>query len=53
LGLRYDFQAFRTDNLVSNYYFRDSGRVPVDRNNVALRVGFAYSIGERRPLFSD
>ncbi|MGA1999615.1 MAG: TonB-dependent receptor [Terriglobales bacterium] len=50
LGVRYDFQAFRTDNLVSNYYFRDSGRVPVDRNNVAPRVGFAYSIGERRPL---
>jgi Carboxypeptidase regulatory-like domain/TonB dependent receptor len=50
LGVRYDFQAFRTDELVSNYYYRDSGRVPVDRNNVAPRFGFAYSIGNRRPL---
>ena len=50
LGLRYDMQTFRTENLVSNYYFPDSGRVPVDRNNVAPRVGFAYSIGERRPF---
>ena len=50
LGARYDFQAFRTDELVSNYYFRDSGRVPVDRNNIAPRAGFAYSIGEQRPF---
>jgi hypothetical protein len=50
VGLRYDFQNFRTDNLVSSYYYPDSGRVPVDRNNVAPRFGFAYSIGERRPL---
>ncbi len=50
LGVRYDFQSFRTDNLISNYYFRDSGRVPLDRNNVAPRLGLAYSIGDRHPL---
>lgn len=50
LGLRWDFQSFRTDKLVSNYYFRDSGRVPVDRNNVAPRLGFALSLGHRTPL---
>ncbi|MGI9102659.1 MAG: TonB-dependent receptor domain-containing protein [Terriglobales bacterium] len=50
LGLRYDFQAFRNDGLVSNTAYPDSGRVPVDRNNVAPRAGFAYSIGDRRPL---
>lgn len=50
IGLRWDFQAFRTDKLVSNYYFRDSGRVPVDRNNVAPRAGFALSLGHRTPL---
>jgi hypothetical protein len=50
LGVRYDFQGFRTDELVSNSYYPDSGRVPVDRNNVAPRLGFAYSIGDRRPI---
>ena len=50
LGLRWDYQSFRTDKLVSNYFFRDSGRVPVDGNNVAPRVGFALSVGNRKPL---
>ena len=50
VGLRWDLQTFRTDNLVSNYYFRDSGRVPVDNNNVAPRTGFALSLGHRKPL---
>ncbi|MGZ4813497.1 MAG: TonB-dependent receptor, partial [Terriglobales bacterium] len=50
VGVRYDFQGFRTDELVSNAYYPDSGRVPVDRNNVAPRLGFAYSIGDRRPI---
>ncbi|MGH9644440.1 MAG: TonB-dependent receptor domain-containing protein, partial [Terriglobales bacterium] len=49
-GLRWDFQTFRTDRLVSNYFFRDSGRVPVDGNNVAPRLGFALSFGRRNPL---
>lgn len=49
-GVRWDFQTFRTDRLVSNYYFRDSGRVPVDGNNVAPRLGFAVSLGHRTPL---
>jgi len=50
LGVRYDFQNFRTDALVANYFFPDSGRAPVDRNNLAPRLGFAYSLGDRRPL---
>ena len=50
LGLRYDFQSFRTDNLVSNIYYPESGRVPVDRNNLAPRFGFAYSVGDRSPM---
>ncbi|HXZ79802.1 MAG TPA: TonB-dependent receptor, partial [Terriglobales bacterium] len=49
-GVRYDLQRFRTDGLVSNLLWPDSGRVPNDTNNISPRVGFAYSIGERRPL---
>jgi hypothetical protein len=48
-GIRWDYQSFRTDNLVSNYFFRDSGRVPVDGNNIAPRLGFAVSLGHRTP----
>jgi hypothetical protein len=50
LGVRWDLQTFRADNLVSNYYFRDSGRVPVDGDNVAPRLGIAFSLGHRNPL---
>ncbi len=50
LGLRYDLQTFRSDGLVSNPLWPDSGRVPTDRNNVAPRVGFAYSIGDSTPI---
>jgi hypothetical protein len=50
LGVRYDFQNFRDADLVSNFYYRQSGRVPVDTNNVAPRLGFALSLGRRRPL---
>lgn len=49
-GVRWDFQTFRTDRLVSNFFFRDSGRVPVDGNNIAPRLGFALSLGHRTPL---
>ncbi len=49
-GVRYDLQDFRTEDLVSNYYFRQSGRVPVDTNNVAPRLGMAASLGHRRPV---
>ncbi|MGH9580971.1 MAG: TonB-dependent receptor, partial [Terriglobales bacterium] len=50
LGLRWDLQTFRSDGLVSNPLWPDSGRVPMDSNNVAPRLGFAYSFGEERPL---
>ncbi len=50
LGVRYDLQTFRSDGLVSNPAWPDSGQVPTDTNNVAPRVGFAYSIGDRRPV---
>lgn len=50
LGLRYDLQTFRSDGLVSNPLWPDSGKVPSDTNNFAPRVGFAYSLRNRRPL---
>ncbi|HVZ61467.1 MAG TPA: TonB-dependent receptor [Terriglobales bacterium] len=50
LGLRYDYQSFRTDRLVSNPLWPDSGRLPSDTNNFSPRLGFAYRVGEERPL---
>ncbi len=50
LGLRWDLQTLGSDHLASNPLWPDSGRVPKDTNNFAPRVGFAYSLGERRPL---
>ena len=50
VGVRYDLQTFRSDGLVSNPLWPDSGKVPYDTNNVAPRAGFAYSLGEQHPL---
>lgn len=49
LGVRWDLQTFRSDQLVTNPIWPDSGKVPKDTNNVAPRVGFALSFGEGRP----
>ncbi|HSS96670.1 MAG TPA: TonB-dependent receptor, partial [Terriglobales bacterium] len=50
LGARYDLQDFNLKGLVSNPLWPDSGKVPHDPNNFSPRVGFAYSVGENRPL---
>ncbi len=50
LGLRWDLQTFRSEGLVSNPLWPDSGRVPRDTNNFAPRLGFAWSLGDERPL---
>ncbi len=50
LGVRYDFQTFATEGLVSNPLWPDSGKVPADSNNISPRVGLAYSVGNDRPL---
>ncbi len=50
IGVRYDLQTFRSDGLVSNPLWPDSGKVPSDTNNFAPRAGFAYSFGSTRPL---
>ncbi len=50
LGARYDLQTFATKNLVSNPLWPDSGKVPLNTENFAPRVGLAYSIGKDRPL---
>src|SRR5437773_4836319 len=44
LGVRYDLQTFTTKGLASTPLWPDSGKVPFDTNNIAPRVGFAYSI---------
>jgi hypothetical protein len=50
LGVRYDLQTFRREGLVSNPLWPDSGKLPMDTNNFAPRIGFAYSLGDRRPI---
>ena len=50
LGLRYDLQTFSTAGLVTNPLWPGSGKVPFNDSNFAPRVGFAYSIGNDRPL---
>jgi hypothetical protein len=49
LGLRYDLQVFR-GGLEKNPLWAGAGRIPLDSNNFAPRVGFAYSIGNDKPL---
>lgn len=49
-GLRYDRQNFLVDNLVANPLYGPSGKLPSDGNNFSPRVGFAYTIGDRKPL---
>ena len=49
-GVRHDLQTFSTRDLVSNPLWPASGKVPRDENNVAPRIGLAYSIGNERPL---
>ncbi|HEV2114469.1 MAG TPA: TonB-dependent receptor, partial [Terriglobales bacterium] len=50
LGGRYDLQTFTHKGLISNPLWPDSGRVPLDTNNVGPRLGFAYSLGNDRPF---
>jgi hypothetical protein len=50
LGLRYDVQTFSTKGMQENPLWPGSGIVPHDENNLAPRVGFAYSVGDHRPL---
>ena len=50
VGARYDLQTFTTKGLEPNPLWPDAGKVPFNTNNVAPRVGVAYSIGNQRPL---
>ncbi|HZU43586.1 MAG TPA: TonB-dependent receptor, partial [Terriglobales bacterium] len=50
LGVRYDLQTFNTKGLVTNPLWPDSGKLPYQPNNFSPRVGFAYSIGDQRPI---
>jgi hypothetical protein len=50
LGVRWDLQTFTTAGLISNPLFPPSGKVPFKPYNFGPRAGFAYSIGNTRPL---
>ena len=49
LGVRYDLQTFSTKYLKRNPLWPDSGKVPLDLNNFAPRIGFSYAIGDQTP----
>ena len=50
VGIRYDLQTFQPGPLVSNPLYAPSGKVPTLTHNISPRVGFSYSMGERKPL---
>ncbi len=50
VGLRYDLQTFEPGPLLANPLYPPSGKVPTDTNNFSPRVGFSYSLGDRKPL---
>lgn len=51
LGVRYDLQKFSSAGLISNPLWPDSGKVPLNTNDFAPRLGFAASFGgETRPV---
>jgi TonB-dependent receptor-like protein len=50
LGVRYDMQTFGGRGLVSNPLWPAAGKMPSSKDNFAPRVGFAYGIGDQRPL---
>ncbi len=49
-GLRYDFQHLTSDGLTRNPLIPEAGRLPEDNNNIAPRIGLAYTIGNAHPL---
>ena len=50
IGGRYDLQTFTRKGLLTNPLWPDSGKVPYEPYNFAPRVGWAYSIGNTKPL---
>jgi hypothetical protein len=50
LGARYDVQTFTRKGLLRNPLWPDSGKVPYEPYNFAPRFGWAYSIGNSKPL---
>jgi hypothetical protein len=45
LGVRYDLEVVPVDEVDNPVLFPDPSDYPVDRNNIAPRVGFAYDLG--------
>jgi len=50
LGTRYDLQTYSTKSFVQNPLWLGSGRMPFNPYDFAPRIGFAYSVGQDRPL---
>ncbi len=50
VGVRYDLQTFEPGPLATNALYPPSGKVPTNTHNFSPRLGFSYSLGERKPL---
>lgn len=50
LGVRYDLQTFVQAGRVGNPLWPLAGWMPEPDRNFAPRIGFAYAIGDRRPI---
>jgi Carboxypeptidase regulatory-like domain/TonB dependent receptor len=50
LGARYDLQTFTRKGLLTNPLWPESGKIPFEPYDFAPRVGWAYSLGDKKPL---
>lgn len=50
LGARYDLQTFSKMGMESNPLWLASGKMPLQEENFAPRVGIGYALGDERPL---
>ena len=50
LGVRYDLQTFSKSGMTTNPLWPQTGRLPRDDKDLAPRFGFAWSLGDDKPL---
>ena len=50
MGARYDLQTFSRKGMVSNPLWPQAGKMPLNGENFAPRIGIGYAIGDDRPV---
>ncbi|MGB8013592.1 MAG: carboxypeptidase regulatory-like domain-containing protein [Terriglobales bacterium] len=50
LGARYDLQTFTKKGMLTNPWWPQAGRMPLNGTNFAPRVGLGYAFGNDRPV---